>query len=503
MNDPDLLRRISNEAVAFDRAHFDDGIDPAPVTMVEHHLRLTTDRKLVTRLQPRFAVALGFFEGYAKAIEDSSKETRSLSRDSVLMDLSRTRDRISSLAAFANATEVRDTAAKFVQEAIDRISANGPKDAPEDRTRFVSWLREAFRSASPGSENAKNRDALIAFLNDPKNIGIVVKPPPPPPPPVVPPAPNELRTEIDDDLAQAAMRFANVDFGNLEFVDDPMRVRLALIRSDLAPWSDVVRGFVGGAQWQLARIENAHAGDEPTMHFPPAFDRPSMPSDEEIANLIRRTIYADRNFSEREARNIDEALDNDAESLRRLIGMRSGSIAEACAAKFALLHFFSSPNRAANERGDSERTQYETTIAQQKARIEELEREVASCKAAIDSPAPLVIRDESERDFWDEQVHALNRRGDRSPSDVAHAADEMVEERRKRMPSLTTNCAAISDELLSEAAAYANEFCEFKPDPTDLQNAKSAMNGNAVVELRWVNAVRSYVNGAIRKARET
>jgi hypothetical protein len=534
MNDPDLLQRISNEAIAFDRAHFDDGIDPVPETMVEHHLRLTTDRKLITRLQPRFAVALGFFEGYAKAIEDAAKVV------------------------------------------------------PEDRVHLASWLREAFRGASSGSENAKNLDALIAILNDPKNIGIVVKPPPPPPPPIVPSAPNELRTEIDDELAQAAVHVANDLLDRprslaRDLPDDMVCVRRAVAERgtrEMGTWEDLAIAFVEGALWELARIENAHAGDEPTMRFPPAFDPPSMPSDSQIVDLICRTIHADHNFSEQKIHNLNKALDNDAESLRRLIGMYTGSIAEACTVKFALLHLLSSSNQPANECSDSERAQYETTIAQQKARIEELEAKylqkkgdyktamevisdlhvalrsfalptnpkalaaelsrrqkemeklpdevqpgsgilyidednkvmfrgslgqetvVGSPESAIDSPTPLIFRDESERDFWDEQVHTLNRRGDRSPSDVARAADEMVEERRKRMPSVATNCAAISDELLLEAAAYANEFCELKSDRTDLQNAKSAMNGNMVVALRWSNAVRSYVNGAIRKARK-
>lgn len=526
MNDPDLLRRISNEAIAFDRAHFADGIDPAPKTMVEHHLRLATDRKLITRLQPRFAVALGFFEGYAKAVEERSERAPNVVTDELLLEAA---------TAASNGYGIYAESMKLL-------------GLTEKQKREVGLGEHTWGYVVLGYVAGALRKMKEP---EPQNIGIVVKPkpPPPPPPPVAIVAPNELRTEIDDELARAAANYAN---GNAtDTIEDDMRkVRYALTRPyyEHAGWYRSAVDFVEGALWELARIENAHVGDEPTMYFPPAFDRVSMPSDEEIARFC--VLWINPHTS------------------------------HVTAIRAAIAHFIEVANRPVNECSDSDRLRYEITIAQQRAQIEELkakylqkkgdyktasdvisdlhvalrsfalptnpkalaaelsrrqkemeklpdeaqpgsgitylnednkvmfrgssgqETVAGSPESAIDSPVPLVFRDEGERDFWDEQAHALNRRGDRLPSDVAHAADEMVEERRKRMPSLATNCAAISDELLLEAATYANAFCELKSDRTDLQNAKSAMNGNTVVELRWSNAVRSYANGAIRKARK-
>lgn len=193
----------------------------------------------------------------------------------------------------------------------------------------------------------------------------------------------------------------------------------------------------------------------------------------------------------------------------------------------------------------------------------------------ISLPNRIVFRDERECGYWDEMTLILASKRDTTSQSVASAADEMVEERRARMPLVKLVCDAlwtpegnapgydafpilkenrvrvriatatewkdfyldddrfqgknpdlivaairtelrsresietkqepvneVTDELLLEAAAWANEFCEMKASEGDLAAARSVMNGNVVHEVRWSNAIRSYVNGAIRKARK-
>ena len=295
MNDPKILQLIAEKACQFDRMHFADGCDPEPDTMLRHHEKLETDPKLITRLHVRYAVTLGFLEGYVLAIEDGN-------------ELRRERDELQTKLAEAERTGA-DHAAQL-----------------EDEIRTLVAERDRYKREATESKNQAN-------------IGIVIKPPPPPPPPAAPPPPNELRTEIDDELAQAAANHANKVHGYGSVHDDSKQAREALTYDNPAGWAIPVQSFVYGAQWQLSRIENAHAGDDPTMHLPPAFDRAPMPSDREIAELVCRTIYADRDFSEREIQRAVGMLNDDVEGLRRRIGAYSGSVAEACAIKFALLHF--------------------------------------------------------------------------------------------------------------------------------------------------------------------
>jgi len=400
-----------------------------------------------------------------------------------------------------------------------------------------------------------------------------------------------------------------------------------------------------------------------------------MPSDREIVELVCRTIYPAAKHSESDVEYIVDVLNDDPENVRRKIGMFSGSTAEACAIKFALLHFRDRFVGPANEVQDSERTQYETTIRQKNERIAELEKqcndeienlnktarenvklanetielraaivgyfqnehrsesasfaarnhlrslvglssirsataattaqaaewrdhaelrdyasveiarnalirvrnsvdllpynlggvpkppvmdaieeELANLKtqkakhddgqsmpkkreACIDHvlttnpgisiaesvrvaqsfdlpnakissslPLPIVFRDDAESDYWEEMSYVLATKKDTTSQSVATGADEMVEERRKRLSvrgvseNGTHPVVEVTDELLLEAAEYANDFCEEQPSDDDLRDARRS------VELkqfgRWSSCIRNYVNGAQRSSRK-
>lgn len=485
MNDPKTLQIIAEKACQFDQAHFDDDVPVAVESLLANHERLPADRKLITRLRPRYAVALGFFEGYTKATEDLASKSTSQT-----------------------------------------------------------------------------------------NIGIVIKPPPPP---AAPPAPNELRMEIDDELAQAAAEYANDEEGFPTTARDIDEVRDAMKAGK--GWHAVVRSFVHGAQWQLSRIENAHAGDDPTMHFPPAFDRAPMPSDREIVDLICRTVYADRNIADGEFLNsVVKMLDNDPDGLCRTIGLYSGMRAEACAIKFALLHFRDRLVGPANKVQNAERTQYETTIRQKNERIAELEAQlkdeienlnetarenvklandaselrasvfgyfqnehrsnpsslaarnhlrslvglpsirsttpvVAVSKPESEAGNAIVFHDDAECDYWKEMSYVLAAKKDTTSRSVATAADEMVEERRKRLsvhvasetgtrPAIigVPTANEITDELLLEAARFANKENDDPEHNSDIVSAREAIALSATDA--WSVFVRGYINGAQRSSRE-
>lgn len=542
MNDPKTLQIIAEKACQFDRAHFDDDVPAAVDSLLSNHERLPADRKLITRLRPRYAVALGFFEGYALAIEDND-------------ELRRERDELQTKLAEAERTGAEHAAQL------------------EDEIRAIVAERDRYKREATESKNQAN-------------IGIVIKPPPPPPPPAAPPAPNELRTEIDDELAQAAADCANDEEGYLTTARDIDEVHDAMKAGK--GWYAVARAFVHGARWQLSRIENAHAGDDPTMHFPPAFDQASMPSDREIAELVCRAIYTWREHTDDDIEHVVNVLNCEREDLRRKIGMFSGSTAEACAVKFALLHFRDRLVGPANEVQNAERAQYETTIRQKNERIAELEKQlgfdciggtekgegveaklelkiqkqndllrslvglsssrsatpvsgsgelyvengnvmfrnasgdasvVAASKPESEACDAIVFRDDAERDYWEEMSYVLATKKDTTSQSVATAADEMVEERRKRLsvrivsengsrPAIVGVHAAdeVTDELLLEAAKFANESELFTspadklPPDRELECAKKAMREDCV--MTWYRVCRAYVNGALRSSRE-
>ena len=441
MNDPKILQLIAEKACQFDRMHFADGCDPEPDTMLRHHEKLETDPKLITRLHVRYAVTLGFLEGYVLAIEDGN-------------ELRRERDELQTKLAEAERTGA-DHAAQL-----------------EDEIRTLVAERDRYKREATESKNQAN-------------IGIVIKPPPPPPPPAAPPPPNELRTEIDDELAQAAANHANKVHGYGSVHDDSKQAREALTYDNPAGWAIPVQSFVYGAQWQLSRIENAHAGDDPTMHFPPAFDRAPMPSDREIAELVCRMIYT---WTDDDIEHVVNVLNCEREDLRRKIGMYSGSTAEACAIKFALLHF---RDRIVGSANQAPMPSVATSnVVRRAMAVADLLRKqgmhVAAVNRIVDGKSRSAIA------FGHEQttlVFVDRPRHDRMQTE--DVADEVVDSyelsKQHIVDSSEETVVEVTDELLLEAAKFANESERFTspadklPPDRELECAKRAMREDCVM----------------------
>lgn len=675
MNDPKVLQIIAEKACQFDRAHFDDDVPVVFELLLANHEQLPQDRKLITRLRPRYAVALGFFEGYAQAVNVESA-TKNNFRHAIgakpeenvfealgrmqgefgrkIEDLKDERDKLQTKLA-----EAERTGAEHAAQLEDEIRAlvaerdRYKREATESKSvvKLIGYWRDVAQSNTIGEGFRDGLESCVKDLEraieedeskNQTNIGIVIKPPPPPPP-AAPPPPNELRTEIDDELAQAAVKYANAFMQLGSSSDDLRNAKSACSDSSgslktwlESHWAFVINGFVHGARWQLSRIENAHTGNAPTMHFPPASDRASMPSDCEIAELVCRTIYSGTETSEAFIRRIaDEIKGDDPESIRRKVVATYGSVSEVCAIKFALLYFRDRLVGPANEVQNAERTQYETTIRQKNERIAELEKQlgfdciggtekgegveakleleiqkqnellrsqnadlnkarsriaeleeqlkdeienlnetarenvklandaselrasivgyfqnehrsnsaslaarnhlrslvglsssrsatpaVAASKPELEACNAIVFRDDAESGYWEEMSCVLASKKDTTSQSVATAADEMVEERRKRLPVRIGSendtrtviigvrvADEVTDELLLEAAKFAASMVESAPGADDLDMARSAVSLPFLHVHRWTARswgllVRGYVNGAQRSSRK-
>jgi hypothetical protein len=576
MNDPKTLQEIAEQACIFDRAHFDDDTAPTPETLLSNHARLPSDRKLITRLRPRYAVALGFFEGYATALE-----------------LERSRVEESERAMKAMADEVRDFRSKTIDEL--RSLQNRIERLP------------TFAYAMEVRGFVKETIARLTTQPEQADIGIVKKPPPPPPP-AAPPKPEE----ISDELAQAAAEFAN-RFGSPNQRLDVEAVKKAAVTpyAKREPYEDRAVFFIEGARWQrgfdsveLAAMKHALTeGADSIGKLLAENDRLEKQISETEAERLTMKEERDRALAkvrtwetrtgEMHPRIVEAKLDemisdvctpNESQRWVRLHALREGAVFETAEGIRAVKSEYHYPNGgiecvliASGEYahfGDTAEKHNDVLVRQivipdrqappgtsgvvrtvlvdlaermgdhslnvemQEEHLidkiiefvdylreyqpkDHIHTELCHCTRV----EPIVFRSDDERDFWDEQVHALNRRGDRSTMDVANAADEMVEERRKRMSkeepkelpivSETPMRAAIvgvakpnfhepeeaGDDLLAEAVEYANEFCEEQPSDDDLNSARAAVKLKHFG--RWSSTVRTYVDGALRKHRKT
>lgn len=362
MNNPKVLQNIAEKTRQFDRTHFDDDVPVAIDALLANHERLPTDRKLITRLRPRHAVALGFFEGYAKAVEDIASKSPETHDIGIVIKPPPPPPPAAPPIPNELSVEIDDDLAQAAAKHAN--DDNGFPTMTTDRDEVCKAMKTgrgwyaAVRAYVRGAQWQRARIEIA-------------------PPPAPPPIPNELSMGVDDSLVRAAANHANEFYGYESAEDDMGQAREALTYENPAGWSVPVQSFVRGALWQRSTIENAHAGDEPTTHFPPAFDRASMPSDREIVEFAYRTIYPDSETSESAIQHAVDALNgDDPESIRRKVLSHCGSVAEACAIKFAFLHFRDRVVGPVNRIQDAERTQYEMTIAQKNERIAELEKQL-------------------------------------------------------------------------------------------------------------------------------
>ena len=455
MPDPKTLQEIAEKTIAFDRAHFADGNDPEVDTLLRHHETLKTDPELITRLVSRYAVALGYFEGYAKTVEldevlrNNIKHAIGAKSDENLFG-ALDRIRIEHRQEIATLVKQRDDKTRqwmAAQTALDNEKenhrrtmselANVQNEATSNRCETIDKLYQLQNRIAMISTRLTGRSArdeatvmigatISEIVGEQQNIGIVKRPPPPPPPPVAPLAPNELSTEVDDELAQAAADYANERQGHLPaLTSDLACAKLAIFEPIKAvdrslAWCHSARAFAYGARWQLNRMENVAGEDPPNVH----------------------------------------ELREENEKLRETIEMTAKQGAEW------------------------------------RDRLEALDAD----------KSPIVFRDNDEREYWDSMTFMLARKGDTTSQSVASAADEMVEERRARMPigtekEVKPQSTEPSDELLLKAARFANEECRYSEMKDDLENAhNSLLIADATkVRAKWSIAIRSYIAGALGK----
>lgn len=546
MTDPKTLQEIAEKARIFARAHFDDDIEPSCETLLDHHERLTTDRKLVTRLRPRYIASLAFFEGYAKAIEDLS----------------------------AKAPEQADIGIVKPPPPPPPPVAPIPFEFPTENEIEAAWYEKMWRENKKGDFGYKLASGVVELfrkrLGDPiadlqsKRSRI-----------------EELEKRIETDTAHYAymaeqrqnvlndlakelteanekLSEKNIDLGSKRARIRELEKQLEQTEAErIAMKEDRDRALAGVRAWEARTGETQPRIVEAKLNAP-------MPTDKEIVDFMVRHIYTDVNGPIEAERSISK-LEGDADSLRRTVRHWSGSLAEACAIKLALMHFMkhSIDDAPANEVQKNEREQHEQTTTVFDPGIP---------STGSEERTALIFLDNEERKYWDCMSLMLARKGDASPQSIASAADEMVEERRKRMckgkmmasdpievakevhgrmlklghgctwskrdgriyvsvwdgptllsalnidesiangqtskemvdlllahpPKRDEHDSGVTDELLSEAAGYANEIFNEPQSDKDLRDARHA------IELRqfgqWSSTVRDYVNGALRKS---
>lgn len=245
------------------------------------------------------------------------------------------------------------------------------------------------------------------------SIGIV-KRPPPPPPPVAPLAPNELRTEVNDDLAQAAADHANVAKDKSHLPRDPELVRLAVeLETDpCSHWDDRASGFVNGARWQAKRGVQAE------------LDR--LLKGQSISHTDDDVQAGSRGMSVEDA--IHRYAPGPYQSLAEITDAwfgRTGNVAVDAASRVLALFALK--------------------------RVEAPDEPQRDVSLAL---APIAFRDNDERAYWDSVTLMLARKADTTAQSVASAADEMVEERRARQEVTEVVQGESNNEILSIARKW-------------------------------------------------
>jgi hypothetical protein len=476
-----MTNRKTNEEIAelscqFANYYFDDGAIPLPTSLLAKQSEIQADRKVLTRLVPRFVAAHSFFSGYAKAVEDeidglhvtmslggkiNGKPTMNYLRE--LLGATRTEGLISAV----------ERVAKERDELLSRVvTTNVPTDEQirewVDRNGYPKQFREGtFDTLSLDKCLMKFKAEFMLKTAEQANIGIVVKPPPPPPPPAAPaPMPNEIPEEV----AFHAARYAHEQ--TKESYEFRPISHIAAARSSvfdgielLSQWGCIARGYIKGA-----------------MEFR-GIDRTTINTLQEAAK-VREGVNAQLHAQ------IDE--------LRGRLNAQSDDV-------------HTDDNQTmyhppANEVQNSEREQYEQTIRLQNETIAATAAQAAEWRDQLERrDERLIFRSDDEREYWDSMTFMLARKGDTTAQSVSNAADEMVQERRARMPQQVKQepeqATEVTDELLSEAATYANERYQFNSTTSDVWKAREALKGQEE-GMSWYDGVRDYVAGAIRKARK-
>lgn len=653
------LQEIADKACIFDHAHFDDDTPPTAESILTNHERLPSDRKLITRLRPRYIAALGYFEGYSDAVDivpmpkikDREIATKAVDyafcvvqsghqTDTRPVDLLYTMDFLKGASAAqpvapsialscAFAAGFKAALTSPVQVIAKSPSAPSPiAPVPPDMshddcircggsgwidgfvgsacdvpvrqnseigkklyaTRTAEWMaaqtaldteRQAHRRTVIELGIVKERDTLLVrravfnelrqlqnrialkpipivsrdemtqfveetitrFANlvnsqsigkaerawsemdgavkslmdlDPKNMRIVIESSP-----AAASVPNKLSTEVDDDLAQAAAEYMNSFLQLAPNSDDLQNAKSACSNSATVlkvwledHWAFGVNGFINGARWQSARAESRAGEDPPNVHE-------LRSENERLHRLVESTANQGaewRDQSERMDARVAELL-----ATNELLQ----SIATKDAALNVMLRNYALPTEP---KAFAREYESRTTLRRRDYPL---------------APTPITFRDDTERDFWAAMVLVLARKADTTAISVASAADEMVEERRARVPiaqseqielnglsddvsieklkeankslreslsveidnrnaledkiaALTNRPAEVTDELFMEAIEYANQHVLINKSTTDLASAREAFGNKS--KSTWHQLVRAYAEGALRRS---
>jgi hypothetical protein len=529
MNDPKTLQEIAEKAADYTRTHTSEvpqhELKAAVLIALNQNVRFHYGDASHAPLNIALAHAIGYRDAqgeFVSALPTLTDTNASLNRARELLGAKSNEGIPAAIERMKREHEERTNAAtehlKILRTHID-VGVRPFVNAEKLRADLTKLVEETIARLTEQPEQA--------------NIGIVQKPPPPPPPPAAPPKPEE----ISDELAQATADYANA---NAEGFGGGLTVKNAVEYGLKSVWGKAARAFVEGARWQ-------------------------------------------RNVDAVELAAMKQALAEGADSIGKLLAEVERLEKQSDADKSTIA---ATAEQAAEWRDQLERSEADAIDKQLLRKQPDPSDDPLIMKALLSNPAfaptPIVFRSDDERDFWDEQVHALNRRGDRSTMDVANAADEMVEERRRRMAKAETvnderdativqdmrriseletfiervrlrlvkmlgkeesfglgdaldlveaersqakeeplivsetpmRTAIVAlpetnshepeeagDELLLEAARYANEFCEEQPSDDDLNSARAAVKLKHFG--RWSSTVRTYVDGVLRKARKT
>jgi hypothetical protein len=416
---------IAELSCQFANYYFDDGAVPLPASLLAKRSEIRADRKVLTRLVPRFVAAHSYFGGY----NDAQNE---------LFDrLASAQESERSVCEHAKQLEAEIEVLKKERDELRLNIASITSPSLEDVHRLADIAHVEYKRWKQGWHGVVTAIVVELAKSNQANIGIVVKPPPPPPPPVAPaPMTNELSTEIDDELAQSAADYANLVSPNTRLpglMNDVHDAKTAVSHSVTGSWSDAVRSFVAGTRWQLAQIERTHVGE-----YLDENDK-SIPTDAHLQAM--------KEYVSSKTPDIAALKDLDWPDLAVAVTNMVGEAflggarpnGESMAAREALVDMA--------ERlgcGSLNTTMAVEQLMQQIGEYVEYLREyqpkkhVHSSLCSCTPTEPIVFRSDDEREYWDSMTFMLARKGDTTAQNVTSAADEMVYERRARMPSVGT-----------------------------------------------------------------
>jgi hypothetical protein len=388
-----MTNRKTNEEIAelscqFANYYFDDGAVPLPASLLAKRSEIQADRKVLTRLVPRFVAAHSYFGGYNDAQNEFSNQLASAQESE------------RSVCEHAKQLEAEIEAMKKERDELRLHIASITSPSLEDVNRLADIAHAEYKRWKHGWHGVVTAIVVELAKSNQANIGIVVKPPPPPPPPAAPaPMPNELRPQIDDVLQKVRCEVLSRSF----------------LRHEGSEWFDIK-----SLDQAIEKAAQEHIGDDLTMcHPPPAAPvrvGESVPTSNELSTEIDCELaraaaeYANRIGDDtphvQDVRFVKEAIDGES-------GYMDDWNRDVCA--------FVAGARWQND--------VRTRETFKDGTYPEAPKDIAVEET---NPERLIFQSDDEREYWDSMTFMLARKGDTTAQSVSCAADEMVYERRAR-----------------------------------------------------------------------